>query len=184
MRVNPSILRFSGFEVLQKISRKLTVSTTSFHSLRMNIINDFPKEFEVKIDKKGKIASGLGQEITISFKGDEYKVYKTKLTIITELGQITVPIEAFPILNPKLCLEFPKVLIFESSLLGNLQIIKKRIISTSEAEFNFEFLFENKTGEFEIWPMNGLLKAKETKEIELRFIPNKLGFVSVDVEVC
>ena len=91
-------------------------------------------------NKKGKIASGLCQELTVTFEPQEYKLYISKIIIITELGKVVIPIEAYPVLNPRICIEFHKTIDFPQTIVNTPVVIKKTITSVSEAFFDFEFI--------------------------------------------
>lgn len=181
LRVVPDTIRFAGYKTGETIIRKLTLSTTSVHSLRMNISTDFSSDFELIMNKKGKIASGLSQEITITFSPKTYKLYLGKLVIMTELGKIIVPVEAYPVLNPKLCLEFSKIIDFKKCEINQFCVIKKRILSISQTDFDFEFFLSKVIEDFQINPIKGTVFGNQSLEIQIMFAPRSIGQHSVEV---
>lgn len=183
IRVSPAVVRFAGFKIGIEIHRKFTVFAESIQPLRMTLSGDLPPEFFMDMSKKGKIAAGLSQEVSILFTPKSAETHRFTVNVSTELGSLTIPVEAYQVMNPDIPKEFPPALDLGTACLGKTKSIFRKISNYSERSFDFEFNVATFPSEFRVLPSKGVVEPGHTATVELRFEPVEAKQVSVKVQV-
>lgn len=182
-RINPPVIRFAGFKIGVESVRKFTVLTESTVPLRMNFGGEMPPQFMMEMTKKGKIAAGLSQEVTIRFTPTDCAVHQFCVFVSTELERIALPVEAYPVMNPQLPAEFGKEIDFQTVPVESQKVIFKRLANVSDGTFNFEFGSKGALGDFKITPMKGKIEANQAVDIEFKFTPTAPKITATCVQV-
>ena len=69
----PSVVHFGGYEVFRVHRQKITVVNKSTVSRRLHIIHPTTPFFRLKCDRKGILAPGMAEEISIEFEPNEWR---------------------------------------------------------------------------------------------------------------
>lgn len=109
--VSPPLVHFSGFEIGKQFRHVVRVINTAIKNQRMSIIPPSTQYFSVECEKKGMMAAGMSQAITVVFKPTEYKYYYDCIRIKAENQDLLIPLHGYPIMNE---IDFPKNLSFGS----------------------------------------------------------------------
>ncbi|CAD8158515.1 unnamed protein product [Paramecium octaurelia] len=182
--IEPEIVRFAGFEVGKLNLLKIRVINKYLQPQRILVIPPKTNFFNVKYDKKGAIASGMFEEIYISFKPFEYKQYQDSMRINTQFDSILIPIHAFPAINRDYLRDlFPRYLDFGTLELGEQFSQRFPIQNKVPLNFDFEFIVIKDNMDFRITPLRGTIPDKGVTEIEILYRPSINVTVYMEVEL-
>ena len=67
------MVKFTGFEINKTNIQRISVVNSAAISQRVHILPPMSPYFQIKFDKKGNLAPGISEEITLIFKPSEYK---------------------------------------------------------------------------------------------------------------
>eukprot|EP00927_Polykrikos_kofoidii_P038239 TRINITY_DN32553_c0_g1_i1.p1 TRINITY_DN32553_c0_g1~~TRINITY_DN32553_c0_g1_i1.p1 ORF type:complete len:867 (-),score=193.80 TRINITY_DN32553_c0_g1_i1:38-2557(-) len=172
IEVRPKMLHFGGFQIHKQHSQRLRVINTSSSSLRVSIIGPSTPNYKIVYDKKGLLAPGMGEEITVVFEPHEWRYYFDTVKIFCgELGEnLVVPIHGYPSAND---LQLPKIVDFGRVPVGTSRT--KVIPLTCKIPIQFEFQIEvlQTHPDFEVTPMSGVIPADGTTNVVVTFLPTK-----------
>lgn len=73
IEIRPKMVKFSGFEVNKNNIQKIYIVNSSAVSQRVHILPPASPYFQIKFEKKGNLAPGICEEISLIFKPSEYK---------------------------------------------------------------------------------------------------------------
>lgn len=74
-RGGAEVLHFGGFRIHKEHSHVLRILNTSPSSLRVSIIAPSTQWFKISFDKKGLLAPGMSEDITVTFTPHEWRYY-------------------------------------------------------------------------------------------------------------
>ncbi|KAF5829844.1 hypothetical protein DUNSADRAFT_15429 [Dunaliella salina] len=106
LAADPGVIHFGGFELGKCYSTTLHIRNISASSTRLHIIPPSTVYFKAECnDKKGMLAPGMAEAITVEFSPREYRYYHDSVRIHSEGGNLLVPLHGYPIMNET---KFPK----------------------------------------------------------------------------
>jgi hypothetical protein len=158
IEIEPAMVTFAGFEISPD-GEEPRVETQTFRILnisatRQRVLIHQPESgfFSCAYEKKGLIAPGMFEEVTVQFVAREYITYKDRIRIQTPSGNLVVPIQAFPIMNPEI---FPTKINLPTCELGHTVSKTITLINKVPLEFEFEFSVVKPQDDFSISPASG-----------------------------
>eukprot|EP00798_Chlamydomonas_sp_ICE-L_P009093 gene9093-16217_t len=113
----PKVIHFGGFEVGKTYEIIFRIRNSSSEGKRLHIVPPTTPFFNALCDnKRGSIAPGLCDEITVSFCPQEWRYYSDSVRIHAEGEQnLLIPLHAYPVMNET---KFPKRIDFGKCALG------------------------------------------------------------------
>ena len=75
----PAVMHFGGYTLNKVHQQKLRIVNTSERSQRVNIIVPTTPYFRAKFQKKGLIAPGMAEEVTVEFMPTEWRCVASQL---------------------------------------------------------------------------------------------------------
>mmetsp|Transcript_116740 Transcript_116740/g.330240 ORF Transcript_116740/g.330240 Transcript_116740/m.330240 type:complete len:846 (+) Transcript_116740:3-2540(+) len=172
VEARPQVLHFGGFQIHKRHTLCLRIMNISPSSLRVTIIAPTTPYFKLDYDKKGLLAPGMGEEITVVFEPHEWRYYHDTVKIFCgELSEnLVVPIHAYPSANE---ITLPKIVDFGAVAVGTSRT--KVIPLSCKIPIGFEFEVEvlEPHPDFEVNPMSGVIPANGTTNVVITFIPSK-----------
>ena len=132
---NPSIVHFGGYSLHQVQKQKVCIINISNVSQRMHIIGPSTPQFKIKYSKKGLIAPGMSEDVTILFEATAFRYHYDCIRVHCEGENILIPIHAYPVAN-EVC--FPKSLTIGPASIGEVtrEVIKMECKVPIQFEYN------------------------------------------------
>ncbi|EGR31074.1 hypothetical protein IMG5_117990 [Ichthyophthirius multifiliis] len=184
IQVDPPILKFIGFDINKINSLKLKVINKAEVSQRIHVLPLDSDSFDFKMNKKGLVAPGMSEEITIILKPEEHKYYFTTLRINSQTENILVPIHAYPVIDRENIRNlFPRLIDFGVIEIGESRTIINFLECKIPINFEFEFEFLKENTEMFIQPMKGIIPAQGKIEINLIYKPSSNTTAISEVEL-
>lgn len=117
-------------------SHVVKVVNISPSSLRVSIIGPSSPWFKIDFDKKGLLAPGMSEDITVTFEPHEWRYYYDTIKIFCgDLSEnLLVPIHAYPAAND---IVLPRLLDFGATAIGTTR--SKVIPLSCKIPIKFEF---------------------------------------------
>eukprot|EP00397_Hematodinium_sp_SG-2012_P015020 GEMP01015290.1.p1 GENE.GEMP01015290.1~~GEMP01015290.1.p1 ORF type:complete len:857 (+),score=193.28 GEMP01015290.1:31-2601(+) len=176
VEVRPSVIHFGGYQIHHEHSTQVRILNASAESLRLTILPPTTKFFRISYDKKGLLAPGMSEDITIVFTPLEWRYYYDTVKVFCddrkegEGANVLIPIHGYPSVNE---LKFPRFIDF-----GNVAMWTSRtkVIPLScniPIEFEFEITIKQDHEDFAITPMKGIIPANGTLNVAITFLPTK-----------
>lgn len=85
---------------------------------------------------------------------------------------MTVPIEAYPVMDSQLESDFTSKIDFGNRLIGESCVLTKELRNTIDLRFDFEIAVSKLSPEFEIWPLKGVVPGKGAIQVRFSFTPS------------
>ena len=173
IKVDPKELIINGYEVNQKTSAVVNITNVSSQLQRINIFSDYKKEFEYIMNKKGSLAPGMSQQVTVVFTPRKYKMYESLIRLESEKGEIVVPIKAFPKLNKNKKELLPRTICFGWCEIGDYRQKFFRLESEIDIFYPFEIVLYNSVEGISVSPMLGKIAPNSFVDIKFEFVPSE-----------
>ena len=116
--IDPPEIKYAGYELDKSYTATVRIINRAPIPQRMTIIPPESSAFAIKTNKKGSIAAGMSETITVLFRSNEFtyflclRSYQTDVICIrTETENFVIPLYAYPTL-PDLRSIFPKMIDF------------------------------------------------------------------------
>jgi len=172
VETRPHTLHFGGFEIHKEHSQVLRVLNISKTSLRIAIMGPSTPWFQMSFDKKGLLAPGMSEDITVSFTPHEWRYYYDTVKIFCgDLAEnLVVPIHAYPSAND---LTLPRIIDFGKVAIGTS---KSRTIPLSckiPIQFEYDITVVEAHPDFEITPVAGIIPAEGATHVTITFTPTR-----------
>mmetsp|Transcript_10944 Transcript_10944/g.26319 ORF Transcript_10944/g.26319 Transcript_10944/m.26319 type:complete len:845 (+) Transcript_10944:95-2629(+) len=172
VETRPHTLHFGGFKIHKEHTQMLRVVNISPSSLRVSIIGPSTQWFRINFDKKGLLAPGMSEDITVSFEPHEWRYYYDTIKIFCgELSEnLIVPIHAYPSAND---LVLPRIIDFGCVAIGTS---RSKVIPLSckiPIQFEFEISVVESHSDFDISPLVGVIPADGSTEVVVTFTPSR-----------
>jgi hypothetical protein len=71
--VEPELIKFSGYETMKLNIKKFKIINNSSKVQRVHILPPQSPFFNITFSKKGKIAPGLSEDVSVHFTPNEYR---------------------------------------------------------------------------------------------------------------
>lgn len=147
---------------------------------RLHIINPCTSQFRLKYDKKGVVAPGMSQVVTIYFQPSEYRYHYDTIRLHTENDNLLIPLHGYPVVNE---LNIPKRLDFGHSYLTETAERTLSFSCTVPIPFEFEIDVIKPHPYLEVSPVQGIIPANGSAQITVRYTPEALGTHSAELRV-
>jgi len=172
IETRPHILHFGGFQIHMEHSHVLRVLNISPTSLRLAIIGPTTPSFRIDYDKKGLLAPGMSEEITVTFTPHEWRYYYDTVKIFCgELSEnLIVPIHGYPSAND---IYLPRIIDFGSVALGTSRTKVIPLSCKIPIQFEFDITLLDSHPDFEITPLAGVIPPDGTTNVTVTFLPTK-----------
>lgn len=181
VETRPHVLHFGGFQIHKEHTHILKVLNISPASLRFSIIAPTTKYFSISYDKKGLLAPGMSEDITVYFTPHEWRYYYDTVKIFCgEQGEnLVVPLHAYPSANE---ISLPKIVDFGKVAIGTSKT--KRIPLSCKIPIKFEYEITVLQGhpDFEITPLLGVIPPHEATEVIVTFAPTRHRTAHAELE--
>jgi len=172
IETRPHVLHFGGFQIHREHSQVLRVLNISGSSLRLAIMGPSTQWFQMKFDKKGLLAPGMSEDITITFTPHEWRYYYDTVKIFCgDMAEnLIVPIHAYPSAND-ICL--PRIIDFGKVAIGTTKSKKIPLTCKIPIQFEFDITVIEAHPDFEIAPLSGTIPADGAIDITVYFTPTR-----------
>lgn len=172
IETRPHILHFGGFQIHKVHTQVLHIVNISGSSIRVSIIGPSTQWFKIDFDKKGLLAPGMSEDITVMFEPHEWRYYYDTIQIFCgeNAENLVVPIHGYPSAND---IVLPRILDFGSVAIGTSRTKVIPLTCKVPIQFEFEVKILEASPDFEVSPLRGMIPAQNTVEIVIRFSPTK-----------
>mmetsp|Transcript_4828 Transcript_4828/g.8609 ORF Transcript_4828/g.8609 Transcript_4828/m.8609 type:complete len:857 (+) Transcript_4828:103-2673(+) len=172
IETRPHILHFGGFQIHKEHTHVLKVVNISTSSLRVSIIGPTTPWFKMSFDKKGLLAPGMSEDITVTFEPHEWRYYYDTIKVFCgeQSENLIVPIHAYPSAND---IVLPRIIDFGSVAIGTS---RSKVIPLSckiPIQFQYEITILEAHPDFKITPLSGVIPADGSTEVVVTFTPTK-----------
>jgi hypothetical protein len=168
----PAIVHFGGFQLGVPHRQKVWLVNVSPQPKRANVLQPTTKFFKFNYEKKGMLAMGMAERITIEFTPTEWRYYYDCVRVHTDGGNLLIPIHAYPVMNDVI---FPNNIDFG---MGNplLDEVIKVVQMRCNVPIDFQFSFTWVEQHPDIWiePMEGIVPAEGYVEINVHYKPSEM----------
>lgn len=130
--------------------------------------------------RRGFIAPGLSEEITLEFCPTEHRYYYDCIRIHSEEENLLVPIHAYPVMNE---IKFPSRVDFGSCQVGELHVKEIHISCKVPIDFEYEIVVLKDSHQFHVSDMKGVVPANGTSIVTVQYQPSQLATAAMEVEV-
>lgn len=172
VETRPHMLHFGGFQIHKEHSHVLKVLNTSHSSLRISIIGPTTQWFRISYDKKGLLAPGMSEDITVTFTPHEWRYYYDTVKVFCgDLAEnLVVPLHAYPSAND---ITLPKVIDFGKVAIGTSKTKRIPLSCKIPIKFEFELAMLESHPDIRISPLEGVIPPDGSTEIVITFAPTR-----------
>lgn len=172
VETRPHVLHFGGFEIHKAHSQVLRVINISKTSARLSIIAPTTPHFQISFDKRGLLAPGMSEDVTVTFTPHEYRYYHDAVKIFCgDLAEnLVVPIHAYPSVND---IALPRFLDFGKVAIGTSKSKSIPLSCKIPIQFEYEITVAEAHADFEIAPLAGVIPADGTTNVVITFNPSR-----------
>eukprot|EP00933_Yihiella_yeosuensis_P028127 TRINITY_DN21929_c0_g1_i1.p1 TRINITY_DN21929_c0_g1~~TRINITY_DN21929_c0_g1_i1.p1 ORF type:complete len:866 (-),score=170.53 TRINITY_DN21929_c0_g1_i1:27-2624(-) len=181
IETRPHTLHFGGFQIHKEHTNILKVVNTSRSSIRVSVIGPTTQWFKINFDKKGLLAPGMSEDITVTFEPHEWRYYYDTIKIFCgeQSENLVVPIHAYPSAND---IVLPGIIDFGKVAIGTQ---RTKIIPLSckiPIQFEFEITVLEAHPDLTVSPTRGVIPAHGSTEIVLTFHPTQHRTARTELE--
>lgn len=159
---------------------KVKILNISNDLQHIDIIPPTTPFFKIEYEKKGLIACGVSEDITIKFIPTTWKYYYDCIRIHSPVENLLIPIHAYPVVNDII---FPKLIEFGECKIGKTYTKKIPIRCNVPIEFEYELKIINENEDITIYPLNGIIPANDTTEVLIQYHPSNFTTANCDISV-
>jgi len=172
IETRPHVLHFGGFQIHKEHSQVLRILNISSASMRLTVIGPSTPYFQMKFDKKGLLAPGMSEDITVSFTPHEWRYYYDTVKVFCgdKAENLVVPIHAYPSAND---IALPRIVDFGRVAIGTAKSKKIPLSCKIPIQFEFDITVVEAHPDFEITPGNGVIPADGGTEINITYMPTR-----------
>ena len=170
-RIEPRVLKFNGFALNKRNTKKLVIVNTSSKIQRLMVLPVYSDSFEFHFEKKGKLAPGMGQEIKVSLIPKKYSYYHANIRVVSEDEDFLIPIHGFPVMNQNRKHIFPMLIDFGIKMINETHIVSRQLKNLIPVNFEYHFKVKNKSEEICILNPKGVVPGEGTIDVSFEFKP-------------
>jgi len=180
--IRPAILHFGGFKVGQVLKKTVHLMNASSVSQRLHILPPTTPNFKIFYNKKGVVAPGMTQPVTVVFEPKEYRYHYDFFRLHKgNNDNVVIPFHGYPVMNKFI---FPEKIDF-----GHVPLAKKASkIIPLQCEVPIAFEYEIKVNkdhkDIKIYPLKGVIPASGVMEIHIDCVPQSFGTKTAEISVC
>ncbi|CAM9360174.1 unnamed protein product, partial [Ectocarpus sp. 8 AP-2014] len=93
----PAVVHFGGYVLGRAHSQCVRVVNISRTSQRLHILGPATDSFKMRCNKKGLVAPGSSEVITVDFHPREHRYHYDCLRLHTDSENLLVPLHAYPV---------------------------------------------------------------------------------------
>ncbi|CAM9375864.1 unnamed protein product [Ectocarpus sp. 12 AP-2014] len=164
----PAVAHFGGYVVGRAHSQCVRVVNISRTSQRLHILGPATDNFKMRCSKKGLVAPGSSEVITVDFHPREHRYHYDCLRLHTDSENLLVPLHAYPVMNDVI---FPKRLDFGVHALGETVRRVVKMVCKVPIQFEFEIEVTKSHPHFKIGPLRGMVPANGAVEVHIEHTP-------------
>jgi hypothetical protein len=172
IETRPHVLHFGGFQIHKEHSQVLRIINISKTSLRLAVIGPSSQWFQMQYDKKGLLAPGMSEDITVTFTPHEWRYYHDTLKIFCgDLAEnMVVPIHAYPSAND---ITLPRIIDFGKVAIGTTKTKRIPLSCKIPIQFEFDITVVESHPDFEVTPLTGVIPADGAIDVVITFLPSR-----------
>lgn len=172
IETKPHVLHFGGFQIHKEHSHVVRIVNISPTSLRVSVVGPSTQWFRMGFDKKGLLAPGMSEDITVFFTPHEWRYYYDTIKIhCGDLAEnLLVPIHAYPSAND---IKLPRVIDFGRVAIGTKKTRAIPLSCKIPIQFEYEITVLESHPDFEVSPLMGAIPADGTTEVVVTFAPTR-----------
>ena len=150
-------------------------------SQRLHILPPTTPSFKIFYNKKGVVAPGMTQPVTIVFEPKEYRYHYDFFRLHKgNNDNVVIPFHGYPIMNKFV---FPEKINF-----GHVPLTKKisKIIPLKcevPIAFEYEIKVNKEHKDITIYPLKGVIPASGVMEVHVEFAPQSFGTKTAEISV-
>ncbi|KAG2423826.1 hypothetical protein HXX76_014986 [Chlamydomonas incerta] len=181
LQAEPAVLNFGGYELGKVYSQVLRIRNVRASGTRFHIIPPSTPFFKATCPaKKGLLAPGMTEEVTVEFCPTQYRYYYDCVRVHCEEENMLIPLHAYPVANETL---FPTRVDFGRVALGQ-QVVRRHTLQCKvPVDFEYEIVEVKPNPAFRVEPARGVVPGKGTVDVELWFCPLALTTEEAVIEV-
>ncbi|CAK0906205.1 unnamed protein product [Prorocentrum cordatum] len=197
LELRPHILHFGGFSIHEEHSQVLRILNVSASSTNMKIIGPATQWFKITYEKKGLLAPGMSEDVTVTFTPHEWRYYYDTVKIFCgdQADNLIVPIHAYPAAND---VTLPRIIDFGRVPIGATRTRTLPLTCKIPIMFEYEFTLIEEHPDIQVTPLSGTIPADGTVNVvvtfaptrhrtaraELQFVVSQFDFEPVPLTVC
>lgn len=172
IETRPHTIHFGGFQIHKDHSHKLRVVNISSSSMRVLIIGPSTPYFRIEFEKKGLLAPGMSEEVTVTFTPHEWRYYhdSVKISCGGLCENLVVPIHAYPSAND---ITLPRIIDFGCVGIGTSRTKVIPLSCKIPIQFEFEIKILEAHPDVEVAPLEGVIPADGITNVVVTFLPAK-----------
>lgn len=156
--------------------QKITVVNKSMVSCRLYIIYPTTPFFRLKCNRKGILALGMAEEISIEFEPNEWRYYYDCIRLHCEDENLLVFIYVYLVINEVI---FPKHIEMGACALCEMMIKFVDIKCKVPIQFEYVLIVINSHPDFIVSPLWGVILVNGVVRVKITYSPLKLGMASI-----
>jgi hypothetical protein len=196
-QAQPSVVYFGGFVVDHMHEQVVHLINISNHTKRIHILQCETPYFRVLLKKKGKIAPGMSEKLTVQFSPNEWRYYYDTIRIHSEDDNILIPLHAYPTVapiqapitsskNPSAREQpdfFPNEVDFGWCQLSKTKTKSVPIICHVPVAFEFSVRILDPHPDISVEPMEGSVPGEGHASITFSYTPSRMTTAQMLIEV-
>lgn len=151
-------------------------------SQRVSIIPPTTPFFKIKYSRRGLIAPGLSEIISLSFTPQSYMYYYDYIRILCEGEKMIIPIHAFPVMNIHMKEYIPKYVDLGNVTVNSCLIKDLTLRNIIDVPFEYELISLKFCEEISLAPCTGEIDSCSQTIIYVKFSPKSYGFFQAEYE--
>mmetsp|Transcript_41189 Transcript_41189/g.80794 ORF Transcript_41189/g.80794 Transcript_41189/m.80794 type:complete len:1046 (-) Transcript_41189:201-3338(-) len=171
LQIEPPIVFFKGYKLNKPQTQKFRVLNISNYVQRIHVLPPSTPFFSINFNKKGSLAPGMAEVVTITFKPDSHRHYTDNVKIHCPGDNLTVPIQAYPVMTNKM---FPSRIDMGSCQMGESVTQNIKLECEYPVEYEYEVVAINTNPDYHITPMSGVVPANGARELKITYRPTRL----------
>lgn len=178
--VRPPVMHFGGYSLGSVHKQRFVVTNLTSSSKRLHIVVPTTPYFKATFEKRGLMAPGMSEVITIEFCPTETRYFYDCVRIHNEDENLLVPIHAYPVMNEVV---FPKTINFGKCGVKRRHSRKISLQCKVPIAFEYELLPSSESKVFDVQPRKGIVPANGEVNVDVSFTPNQLTTCTMEILV-
>lgn len=181
IETRPHVLHFGGFQIHKVHTQVLRIVNISPSSLRVSIIGPVTQWFKITFDKKGLLAPGMSEDISVTFEPHEWRYYYDSIKIFCgdQAENLIVPIHGYPSAND---IVLPRIIDFGTVAIGTSRTKVIPLSCKVPIQFEFEVQVLEDHPDFVITPLRGVIPSDGAIDVVVTFLPTKHRTARVELQ--
>ncbi len=196
-QAQPSVVYFGGFVLDHMHEQVIQLVNISNETKRIHILQCETPYFRVLLKKKGKIAPGMSETLTVQFAPNEWRYYYDTIKIHSEDDNLLIPLHAYPTVAPIHTTSivgtgistrdqpefFPKQVDFGWCQLSKTITKSVPIICHVPVAFEFSVRILEPHPDMSVEPLEGSVPGEGHASITFSYTPSRMATAEMIIEV-